>query len=377
MSKKKDLKKQLAELTKRKEEIEKEAAEIVRKEAEEERPTETVKQSGRISPKMYNLIYDAVIIAGVLLLAGGGYTIYHKYAGEKEDKEMYESLNQTFLNESTEDSGWNFKWGSGNGDSSSVDTIWYKRISVDFDGLNTINEDVVGWLFFENEDISYPILYSGDDEYYLHHTLYKNTSTSASIFVEGVNNPDMQDDVTIIYGHNMKNSSMFGKLRRYKEDEDYYDDHQYFQVLTEDGKAYRYRVFSYFDIDQYEIEMVDVAFYNPDDPATAVTEYREVDRTSELLEEGLSESEIEEMEPETEAVIVNEDNTYENYLKTICSRSLRDTGIGISTEDKVVALFTCSTHSGNRLIVYGVRVAEHDFNEIVEEETTDIRTLDR
>lgn len=339
-----------------------------------------------------NLLYDGILLAGVALLLWGGGSAIRKHFRDEEDKKLYKSLNEEFVEKNTEEKdGTRIVWGGGNGDAAATGTIWYKKATVNFEGLNAINEDVIGWLFFENESISYPILYSGDNEYYLHRTLDRADSESGSLFLDEKNNPLLDDKVSIIYGHNMKNSSMFGKLRQYKEKDDYYKDHQYFQVLTEGGKVYRYQVFSYFDIDQHEVDMVDVGFYDPLDSSTFVTEMKPKDNSKaignimKLLnnpKKKLSRKkrngyrkQVVELASETEAVVVNKENTYENYLATIRSRSLRETGIAPGTGDKVVGLFTCSSHHGNRLIVYGVRVAEHDLKKVAEDR--DIETLDR
>ena len=105
---------------------------------------------------------------------------------------------------------------------------------MDFDGLNELNPDIVGWIYFENGDISYPILYSGDNETYLYTAVDKTPLRSGSIFMEQYNHPDFQDSHTIIYGHNMKDLSMFGKLKFYRTKEDYYETHKYFQIITTD-----------------------------------------------------------------------------------------------------------------------------------------------
>ena len=62
--------------------------------------------------------------------------------------------------------------------------------------------------------------------------------------MEGKNNGNFSDAHTIIYGHNMKNLSMFGKLRYYAQDKDYINGHEYFQIITENRKL-RYKIFSY------------------------------------------------------------------------------------------------------------------------------------
>ena len=76
--------------------------------------------------------------------------------------------------------------------------------------MKQINPDVVGWIYFENDDLSYPVLYSGDNDKYLRTTIDGSDATAGAIFIEGGNSPDFQDQNTIVYGHNMRNLSMFG-----------------------------------------------------------------------------------------------------------------------------------------------------------------------
>lgn len=123
---------------------------------------------------------------------------------------------------------------------------WFDLLTVDMVALQEQYPHVVGWLFFENEDINYPLIYSGDNETYLRRTYDGKSATAGSIFIDGVNNPDLTDTHTIIYGHNMKNLSMFGKLKFYKEQKDYYDGHKYFQIHTTE-EVLRYEIFAYHD----------------------------------------------------------------------------------------------------------------------------------
>lgn len=121
---------------------------------------------------------------------------------------------------------------------------WESLIDVDIAGLRQENEDIAGWIYFENEEISYPVLYSGDNTTYLRKAYTGENVQAGSIFIDGDNSSDFSDVHTIIYGHNMKDLSMFGKLKNYVSDKAYIKDHEYFQVITEDRK-YRYRIFAY------------------------------------------------------------------------------------------------------------------------------------
>ena len=86
-------------------------------------------------------------------------------------------------------------------------------LQVDFASLEAINPDIVGWIYIEALDISYPVVHGEDNDFYLHRTFEKKDNFAGSIFVEYRNSGDFSDPNTIVYGHNMKNQSMFGKLK--------------------------------------------------------------------------------------------------------------------------------------------------------------------
>jgi len=113
---------------------------------------------------------------------------------------------------------------------------------VDFAGLKNQNEDVVGWLKIDGIKLSYPIMQSVDNEYYLNHTFQKNTHFAGSIFMDCENSPDFSDYNIILYGHNMKNGSMFGSLKKYQSKE-FFAQNPFFWIYTPE-KIYKYKVFS-------------------------------------------------------------------------------------------------------------------------------------
>lgn len=117
-----------------------------------------------------------------------------------------------------------------------------EMLSVDFDSLSKTNPDVVGWIYIPNSVISYPLLHGTDNERYLHETYNGTSSIFGSIFMDARNEADLSDTHTIIYGHNMKNGSMFGSLKNY-QDTDFFNTHRNIYVLTKDA-TYRYRIFS-------------------------------------------------------------------------------------------------------------------------------------
>ncbi|HWR40588.1 MAG TPA: class B sortase [Patescibacteria group bacterium] len=93
---------------------------------------------------------------------------------------------------------------------------------VDFTSLERINPDVVGWLAAEGTEIDYPVVRGKDNDFYLRHLFTGERNKLGSIFMDYRNHSDFSDKNTIIYGHNMKDGSMFSSLTKYK-DQRYYD----------------------------------------------------------------------------------------------------------------------------------------------------------
>ncbi|MGN0325352.1 MAG: class B sortase [Lachnospiraceae bacterium] len=193
--------------------------------------------------------------------------------------------------------------------------MWYEIMTVDLKALQEVNPDVIGWIYFENEKISYPILYSGDNETYLRKTYTGENVTAGSIFMDGAGCPDFSDRHVILYGHNMKDLSMFGRLRYYKTEEDYYEDHRFFQIYTE-GMIYRYEIFAYKEV--------------PEDSAV----YTILDRDAQGL--------------------------FDFAKDILCTGSYIQSGIYVSYDDHVITLSTCTADEAKRFIVCAVRTDQKE-----------------
>lgn len=113
---------------------------------------------------------------------------------------------------------------------------------IDFNGLNAVNPEVVGWLRVGAVDISYPIAQAKDNDFYLHRTFRKEDNFAGCIFMECTNSKNLTDQNTIIYGHNMKDRSMFGNLREFANQETY-EKNRYFWIFTP-KLIYQYEIFS-------------------------------------------------------------------------------------------------------------------------------------
>lgn len=187
-----------------------------------------------------------------------------------------------------------------------------KKILQGIASLHEENPDVIGWIRFDNSEISYPLMQGKDNDYYLKRNYQGEKNNAGSIFLEASNSPDLEDSHSIIYGHNMKDLSMFGSLKEYKY-KDYYKDHPYFTIYTLD-QVYRYQIFAYYDISMYG----DV-YNNQFGP----------------------------------------DDFFQSFIDTMVSRSYYDTGVRPQKTDKIITLSTCSTE-GNRFVVNAVRIQKND-----------------
>lgn len=117
---------------------------------------------------------------------------------------------------------------------------------IDWEALLAACPDVTGWIRMDS-GADYPVVYSGDDEYYLHRDIYGDYSYGGSIFVSGVCDPSWDGRNTIVYGHNMINGSMFGTNKKYK-DSSYTEEHPWFYIYTPEGCGH-YRIFATMTVD--------------------------------------------------------------------------------------------------------------------------------
>jgi sortase B len=118
-----------------------------------------------------------------------------------------------------------------------------QKRSIDWEYLKSINKDIIAWIEIENTKIDYPIL-KDKDVYYLKHTFDKKYNSNGSIFT--TNSYPFEDKETIVYGHNMKNGSMFSDLGKYLN-KDFLNSHFNFNIYTPTCN-YEARIFSVYSI---------------------------------------------------------------------------------------------------------------------------------
>ena len=113
---------------------------------------------------------------------------------------------------------------------------------VDFEALAQVNPDVVGWIYIPDTNINYPIVQGQDNDHYLTHMFDGKRNRAGAIFMDYRCDPYFYDRHTIIYGHHLKNKTMFSRLMRYKK-QAFYDEHTQILLVTPTA-YYSLRVFS-------------------------------------------------------------------------------------------------------------------------------------
>lgn len=115
--------------------------------------------------------------------------------------------------------------------------------SLDWDYLHTLNPDIVAWIRFPNLGISYPVVQGADNDEYLHTTVEGTYAYAGAIFMDSLCRPDFSSANTVLYGHNMRDRSMFGSLKLLYRDTSLLRKNEYFFIYTEDY-TYKYSIFS-------------------------------------------------------------------------------------------------------------------------------------
>lgn len=190
--------------------------------------------------------------------------------------------------------------------------------SIDFEALKSEeNEHIYAWITIPGTVIDYPIVQHPEDpDYYLNYNLDGTKGYPGGIYTQFYNSKDWEDANTVIYGHNMKNGSMFAGLHQY-EDSVFFEEHPYVYIYSED----KIRVYEIF----------------------AAYEYADINLVTFFGLPGVM--------------------TYEEYLASIYSidgmHNNFNTDIEVTTEDKIVTLATCIASKPNmRYLVQAVLVAE-------------------
>lgn len=258
--------------------------------------------------------WKLLLLMSVGVFAFSGYQLFSIFSEYKQGVDEYDSMSHQVVTKSEDPLEIIEQKTTEDGQILTAELPDYQAPDVDFDQLQAMNPDVIGWIEIEAiPEISYPIVQTSNNDYYLHRTVNRTSNSAGAIFVDYTNSSDFTDCNTIIYGHNMKNGSMFGKLKQLCEKEKYKYS-KYIWICTPQGK-YRYEIFSM----QY-------ANVNSD----TYTFFRE------------------------------HDEQFGNYLVNMAAQSQIDMQTQYLTkEDYVITLSTCTSNENTRFVVQARWIATY------------------
>lgn len=272
----------------------------------EENKNNTQKQPEQKKKKKSDVLLTIALIAAIVVFCYAAFNLYHIYTEYKKGTDEYNQIEEMAVTERDADSA----------EVAGPNAQLKPPIEVDFDKLKSVNEDVVGWIYVDAlPDISYPIVKGKDNQTYLHQTYEKNYNFAGTIFVDYENSGDFSDCNTLVYGHNMKNGSMFGHLKKFREDDKLYKQDKYFWLLTPE-RNYRYEIISAY--------------------TTGVNS-------------------------DTYTLFKGPGEEFEKYLETIKGYSeIQTDDTDLTIKDKIVTLSTCTGNESTRFVVQGKRVDAED-----------------
>ena len=272
----------------------------------EENKNNTQKQPEQKKKKKSDVLLTIALIAAIVVFCYAAFNLYHIYTEYKKGTDEYNQIEEMAVTERDADSA----------EVAGPNAQLKPPIEVDFDKLKSVNEDVVGWIYVDAlPDISYPIVKGKDNQTYLHQTYEKNYNFAGTIFVDYENSGDFSDCNTLVYGHNMKNGSMFGHLKKFREDDKLYKQDKYFWILTPE-RNYRYEIISAY--------------------TTGVNS-------------------------DTYTLFKGPGEEFEKYLETIKGYSeIQTDDTDLTIKDKIVTLSTCTGNESTRFVVQGKRVDAED-----------------
>ena len=255
-------------------------------------------------------VKTAALTLCLILAAGSGFMLVQEINEYRESAAAYDGL--TNLVELPEQDGTpKHTADESAGAETSGESHFPALPSVDFDALQENGPDIIAWLTVPDTPVNYPVTQAKDNDYYLHH-LYDGTYNKAGcLFADYENKKDFTDKNTIIYGHNMRDGSMFASLNEYKE-QSHYDGHPQMYLVTPEG-GYLCDIFAAFEA-------------KPKESGTDTSPWR--------------------ME-------WKDDGAYTTWLSAMADRSVVETDVTVTSSDKVLTLSTCTPGGASRFIVMG------------------------
>ena len=240
--------------------------------------------------KLFNVVMRIIELIFLILLVYSSINIFKWYNNNKENKQIINEIAESVtINKNTNEE---------------------KKYKINFEELKQKNSDTVAWLKVENTNIEFPIVQTNNNSYYLTHNFDKKYNVAGWIFADYKNKLDGTDRNIVVYGHNMRDNSMFGSLKDVITEEWYNNEENKYITFVTENDYQTYQVLSVYQIktEDYYIQ----------------TEFKS--------------------------------NEFPEFIDTITKRSKKDFGINVSKEDTLLTLSTCANNNRYRIVLHSVRV---------------------
>lgn len=183
-----------------------------------------------------------------------------------------------------------------------------EEYKIDFAKLKQKNSDAIAWIKVNGTDIDFPVVKGTDNSYYLTHDFDKEKNKAGWIFADYRNKFDGTDKNIIIYGHNMKNGSMFASLKDVIKEEWYNNENNKYIALITENENCKYQVFSVYQIETEEYYL-----------QTNISNFKE-------------------------------------FVEKIKGRSKKDFNVDIKETDSILTLSTCADNTKYRVVLHAVKI---------------------
>ncbi len=193
------------------------------------------------------------------------------------------------------------------------DFIKLNLLEVDFNELESINSDTVGWIYVADTNINYPVVQASNNSYYLNHDYNEKYNDAGWIFMDYRNNSKEFDKNTIIYGHSRLDKSMFGSLRNITNKSWFNNKNNHTIKFSTKYENTLWQVFSVYTIEA-ENYYIKTSF--------------------------------------------KDDVEYKTWLNTMLNRSIYNFNTSVNTNDKVLTLSSCYTNDGVRVVLHAKLIKE-------------------
>lgn len=185
-----------------------------------------------------------------------------------------------------------------------------ENYEINMEKLKEKNEDCVGYIKINGIDIQYPVVQGENNNFYLSHSFDKSDNSAGWIFLDYRNKLDRTDKNIIIYGHNRRDGSMFGKIKNALNSKWYLEEkNRKIDFITENEKN-EYEIFSIYKI--------------PEEEYYLTTDF-------------------------------NDDKSYQDFLNTLKQRSIQDFGIDLSSKKSILTISTCDNNNKYRIVIHSCK----------------------